>query len=99
MAVEAHTLLQKPEQMLDGKAPQVHMAQVLRRNLFRAGPEEPQRTFVTRRAVFLQELYTDHRPFQFGQPLEMQLVPDTHLHLLFAQGKSFSGIRFRLDCG
>lgn len=59
MAVETQVLFQEPEQVLNGKSPQVHAAQVLRGNLFWTRPEEPQWTLGARGSVFLQELYAD----------------------------------------
>ena len=97
MAVETHMLLQEAEQMLNGEAPQVHAAQVLRGNVFGTRPEEPERAFVARRTVFLQELYADDGTHHLGQSLEMQLMPDTHAHVLLAKVKRFESIRLTLD--
>ena len=85
-------MFQEPEQMLNGEPPQIHPAQVLRGNSFWTRPEEPERAFVTRCPVFLQELDTDDGTHNFGKPLEMQFVPDTHPHLLLAKVKLFAGI-------
>jgi hypothetical protein len=82
--VETHVLFQEAEEMLNGEAPQVHPAQVLRGDIFRTRPEEPERTLVARRTVFLQELDTDDGSHDFGQPLEMQLMPDPYPDFLLA---------------
>ena len=62
MAVEPQMLFEKAKQVLDGKTPQVHAAQVLKRRGWRSGPEEPEWAFVTRGAILLQELDANHRP-------------------------------------
>ena len=62
MAVEPHMLFQEPKQVLNGEPPQVHPAQVLRDDIFRTRPEEPDWMPGARRAVLLQELYTDDGP-------------------------------------
>lgn len=54
-------LFEKAEQMLNGEAPQVHAARVLRSDTFRASPKQPDWTFVTRRAIVFQEFHKDHR--------------------------------------
>ena len=48
VGIQSQMLLQETEVMLDGEAPQIHAAQVLRRHVGRTGPKQPERAFVAR---------------------------------------------------
>jgi hypothetical protein len=93
VAIGAHVLFEKAEQMLNGKTPQVHPAQVLQRHAFGTCPKQPDGTFVTRCAILFQKLYAHNCSHQAGQTLEVQLTPGTYTHFLFAQVEFCAGIR------
>ena len=85
-------LLEKAEQVLDRKTPQIHPAQVLQRHVLWTRPEQPDGTFVTRGAIFFQELDAQDASGEAGQAFEVQITPGSYSHLLFAQVEFFAGI-------
>lgn len=85
-------LLEKAEQVLDRKAPQVHAAQILQRHVMWTRPEQPDGMFVTRVAIFFQELDAQDSSGEASQAFEVQIPPGSYSYFLFAQVEFFAGI-------
>lgn len=72
---QAHMLFQKPEHVLDGKAPQVHPSQVRQGYRSGSGPEEIERPLETRGTVGFEKLDREHHANQEGQLIEVEVGP------------------------
>jgi len=86
-------LFEKPEQMLNGKAPQIHPRQVGQRHRSWASPEQIERTLEARRTIGFEKLNREDQAHQKGQLIEVKVCPGQQAHRLTQQGTGFDPVR------
>ena len=91
-AIQSHVLFEKPEHVLNGEPPQVHLAQLLQKDTGWSSPEQPHGLFVAGLPIRLQEFDPQHHDNQFRQFLEMQPFPGLNANGLRAEQEGFGAI-------